>query len=549
MKQFKSAKRILPVIALTFLLLLTGCNGEKKLQKAFSFSEASITVMEGETKTLTLNKAKDAKVGDYTVTWMSRNDSVAAVTEDGAVTGVSQGSTEILASVRTEKAEVLFQCAVTVTQNTTPLSGLSFSATVYSVGEGQTVDLKNEILPTPVNAVSGPLVWTSSNTNIATVSDGVVSPVSQGISVITATTQDGSVSATCTVRVSAISVPPTGIAFEEESYTVSAGSTLKLTPKITPENATGYTVLWTVSDPAIATVEGGTVKGVAEGEVTVTARLSVGDGTMVAECTVTVGPKAEVHVPATKVELSPNNMTIAESSGEGPFKFGLTVSPANCTDVPYWSCSDDDVLYIDPQTGEILLLNPPVDRYVSVVVTCEVGEISNSAVVKVAPRKPQLQIGLSDSSPEILYDKAPSNTIELVAGYADSEQLVSVTWTSSNPTVASVDSTGCVTGHKAGTCTITAVSKSNSSVKATYTVTVEKAPYISAVVGEAVPIDPDLIEKNDISWQCDPLFLELDTAAMTVKGLQEALTEPTKIFGVSASGGIFTIDVYVFPAE
>ena len=136
-----------------------------------------------------------------------------------------------------------------------------------------------------------------------------------------------------------------------------------------------------------------------------------------------------------------------------------------------------------------------------------------------------------------------------MAGYADSEQLVSVTWTSSNPTVASVDSTGCVTGYKAGTCTITAVSKSNSSVKATYTVTVEKAPYISAVVGEAVPIESYLIEKDDITWQCDPLFLELDATAMTVKGLQEALTEPTKIFGISASGGLFTIDVYIFPAE
>ena len=55
----------------------------------------------------------------------------------------------------------------------------------------------------PAYAANKTLTWTSSNTNVATVdANGLVTPVSQGIAVITATTQDGSnLSATCVVTV------------------------------------------------------------------------------------------------------------------------------------------------------------------------------------------------------------------------------------------------------------------------------------------------------------------------------------------------------------
>lgn len=549
MKLLKLTKTFLPVAMLITVLLLTGCSNAKKIEKAFVLSETEFTMMAGETKVLTLDNPKNEDVGEYTLAWMTEDSSVATVEDDGTVTAVAPGSTKIMAVVRTGKAEVYFDSTVTVTQNTTPLSSLSFNANVYSLGEGQTLNLKEEVAYYPTHAANRTLKWTSSNTDIATVSNGIVVPVSQGISTITVSTEDGAITASCTVHVSEISVDPTGISFEKEEYSVAEGETLQLTATVEPENATGYSILWNSSDPKVATVSGGIVKGVAEGEVTITAHLNVSGRKMLAECRVIVDPAESVSVPATKVQLNPSSMIITENAGDGPFKFDLTVSPANYTDRPVWSTSHPEFLKINKSTGEFTLIKAPTDR-VFAVVTCTVGQISTTGVVQINPRKPKLVIELSDSSPETLYSKAPYNVMVLVAAYMDSDDLPRVTWSSSKDSVATVDQDGVVTGHTAGQCTITAVSKTDSSVKATYTVTVQKAPYVSLKVGETVTIDPSLIPKNDVAWQCSPIYLELDTATMTVKGLKESFVAPQKISGYSAStGNLYTIDVYILPKQ
>ncbi len=535
------------ILTVTLICLLVGCNGASKFEKAFVLSETEISMMTGETKTLSLENPEDKDVGDYTLAWMTDNPSVATVTDDGTVTAVAPGTAKITVVVRAKKTEVYFDSTVTVTENTTPLSSLSFNASVYSLGEGQTLDLNKEVIRYPATAVGPSLKWTSSNTAIATVTDGIIIPVSEGISTITVSTEDGSISAVCTVRISEISVDPTGISFEEEEYSVTEGKTLELIAKVAPENATGYSILWTSSDPTVATVSGGTVTAVNQGEAVITARLNIGGGKMSAQCKVFVDPAGEVSVPATKVQLNPASMTIPDGAN-GPFKFGLTIAPANCTDRPVWTTNRSDLLNINASTGEFTIIKAPTDSSVSVLVTCTVGDLSSTAVVNISPRKPKLIIGLSDSSPETLYDKAPFNEITLVAGFEGSDDLPDVTWESNNKSVATVDKDGTVTGHSAGNCTVTAVSKTDSSVKATYTVTVQKAPYESITVGETITIDASLIPKDDITWQCDPLYLEIDPVALTVKALKEAVDTPTQVFGVSASGGLYTIDVYILPA-
>ena len=82
-------------------------------------------------------------------------------------------------------------------------------------------------------------------------------------------------------------VAVTGISFENDEYTVGVGNTLQLTATIAPEDATDKTVVWSVSDESVATVsESGAVKGLTAGTAKV--RASTPDGTIYAECTVTV---------------------------------------------------------------------------------------------------------------------------------------------------------------------------------------------------------------------------------------------------------------------
>ena len=82
--------------------------------------------------------------------------------------------------------------------NSAPLVSLAFQEENLSVAVGQTATL--HVVKNPTNAKAN-LVWTSSDNNVATVSDGVVTAVATGTATITATDRDTNLSATATVSV------------------------------------------------------------------------------------------------------------------------------------------------------------------------------------------------------------------------------------------------------------------------------------------------------------------------------------------------------------
>ena len=89
-------------------------------------------------------------------------------------------------------------------------------------------------------------------------------------------------------------VDVTGITLNTNSAEVSVGKTVTLTPTIAPANATIPTVNWTSSNTAIATVEGGVVKGISQGTATITATTV--DGNFTATCQITVTAAVTVNV-------------------------------------------------------------------------------------------------------------------------------------------------------------------------------------------------------------------------------------------------------------
>ena len=130
------------------------------------------------------------------------------------------------------------------------------------------------------------LTWTSSNSSVATVSNGVVTAYANGSATITATC--GEYSATCAVEVSGISstVAVTGITLDKATATVQAGSTVTLTATVKPDNATNKTVLWSSDDETVAKVVDGVVTGISEGTASIGAMTA--DGGFSAVCSVAV---------------------------------------------------------------------------------------------------------------------------------------------------------------------------------------------------------------------------------------------------------------------
>ena len=95
-----------------------------------------------------------------------------------------------------------------VNESTEPVSvsGVSLNKTSLTLEAGETAALTATV--TPANAANKSVTWSSSDTTVATVADGVVTAVAAGTATITVTTADGGKTATCTVTVVAAEPAP-----------------------------------------------------------------------------------------------------------------------------------------------------------------------------------------------------------------------------------------------------------------------------------------------------------------------------------------------------
>ena len=132
----------------------------------------------------------------------------------------------------------------------------------------------------PSNSTQKNTTWVSSNTSIATVSDGIVVGVATGTTEIVAKCGEAVDKCMVTVVISA-----TCISINQESLTLHQGETETLTATIEPSDATDD-IIWETSDVTVATVEGGVVNAVCAG----IAKVFVKAGSQKAACDVIVLP-------------------------------------------------------------------------------------------------------------------------------------------------------------------------------------------------------------------------------------------------------------------
>ena len=95
-----------------------------------------------------------------------------------------------------------------VNESTDPVSvtGVSLNKSSLTLETGETAALTATVAP--ANAANKSVTWSSSDTTVATVADGVVTAVAAGTATITVTTADGGKTATCTVTVTAAEPAP-----------------------------------------------------------------------------------------------------------------------------------------------------------------------------------------------------------------------------------------------------------------------------------------------------------------------------------------------------
>lgn len=222
------------------------------------------------------------------VTWSVQGISAnyISVSDTGLVTAKKTGTARVLAT--TVEKKLTASCIVTVVAQIVPVTSVSLNNTVLSVKQGKTATLTASVYPS--NATNKYVSWSSSNTNVATISNsGVITAVNQGSSTITVTTNDGHKTATCVVTVTE-PTRVTSVSLDKSSLSLKVDRTSSLIANVLPSDAYDKSISWSSSNTNVATVNNnGEITAKAVGTTTITATTT--DGGFTANCSVTVEEK------------------------------------------------------------------------------------------------------------------------------------------------------------------------------------------------------------------------------------------------------------------
>ena len=245
---------------------------------------------------------------EYTLTWSISDNSIATVYQNGMITGKSVGYADL--KVKADNG-VYSMCRVSV-YRPTPTNVNMKSSLAMNVGD--TYTLSPIVYPTNSKYT---LTWTSSDTNVATVSSsGEVTAKSAGTANITVTTDNGK-TANCKVEVSTKSVTDISI---PSTLSLEVGETYTLTPSITPSDVE-TSFIWSSDNSGVAAVS---QSGVVSAHTARTANITVTtDNSKTANCSVTVNASPVVEY---EVNFSIYGYEFGEVLHNGSKLVGETVS-------------------------------------------------------------------------------------------------------------------------------------------------------------------------------------------------------------------------------
>jgi len=138
----------------------------------------------------------------------------------------------------------------------------------------------------PANAKNQTVTWSSSAPSKATVVDGLVTALDEGVVTITVTTVCGNKTATCVITIEPLPIPVAEVKLNVSRVNLMDAETRTLIHTVLPEDASNKAVIWGSSDNSIATVLNGVITAVAAGEAVIT--VTTEDGNKKATCSVTV---------------------------------------------------------------------------------------------------------------------------------------------------------------------------------------------------------------------------------------------------------------------
>lgn len=362
---------------------------------------------------------KDAE--NKACTFRSSDDSIATVDENGVVTAIKGGQVQIV--VTTVESQLTATCTIKVKEF---VSSLKIDQHSKYLNIGKSFNLHATV--GSETATNKAVYWTSSDPSVASVDQtGKVTGHKPGTAVITAKAADGSAhSDSCVVRVVK---PVSSINLSTSKVTIYVGDTFNIGASVNPADASVKKLNWTSSDPTIAQVySDGDVEGLKAGRVVVYAKSTDGNNIQ-AECTVIVKDR----VPATSISINSDEIIMLMGKAR---TLQARIYPSNTTESVKWVSTDTSVVSVD-QKGNITTVGA---GKAEVVAYSSNGTVEDKCkVYSLAMNRTSMTLEQYDSD-TLFVQGAPSK----------------MTWSSSNPRIATVTQNGVVVARMPGECTISA---------------------------------------------------------------------------------------------
>lgn len=436
---------------------------------AISITNTETAVGLGEDLTLITSVTPSDATDATTVTWSSSDTNIATVSSDGMLHGVATGNVTITATSTARPS-------VTTTKTfevTSALTGIKLDKTSLDITKGN----DETLIASPIPATTtddATVSWSSSDDTIATVdNNGKVTAVGYGTATITATSNyNNNFKATASVEVTnhlnSISIDASNLtALSEGGYQILSGDAnaktlmVNYNSAVTADDTTDTgTLAWTAEDDSILEIDNsGKVTGKKSGTTTITASFAGKTDTIA----------VKVHVPVDSVSL-PDDFAL-DPGQEKDVTLTINPSDADHGDVS-WISSDTEEKYIelvgDGKNGTIKVRAKSDYTLTPVTLTATLDGKSDT-----------INVSVNEIAIESVSIDKTNVTLKIENGVADEAVLTAsilpttantdktIAWSSSDDTVATVDSNGKVTAVAAGTATITATSANGKTATST----------------------------------------------------------------------------------
>lgn len=327
-----------------------------------------------------------------------------------------------------------------------------------------------------------------------------------------------------------LDIPVNSISLDKsESFTLSKGSKDKLNVIANPTGSLeGKTVAWSTSNKDVVKVDqSGNIEAVGKGTATITATV---EGK-------TASVQVTVNNPLKSISLNKTELALRKGKTE---KLSVTYNPEDA--------DEKDVTWTSSNPAVATVTDGKVDALKdgTAVITAAVGDKTATCTVTVK-EEPLQSISLNKTSIEVA--KNENQTLEVKYNPVDTTDDKTVTWTSADPNVATVEN-GVVTGVSVGTTTITAtVGNKTTTCDVTVTSPLKEIKVNSSEVtvlknqSQTVNVEylpADTTDDKTITWSIDNskiADIDANGAEVTITGKKqgEAVVTATSANGLTST--------------